>query len=110
MGQESAEKGAKRHPKGAADSMPHTLLEKTSLVVVNHHGSSDLARLLEVIDGIDEVVVVDHSEDEDEAANLHKLPVHRVVVQSNSGYGAGLNRGVREASGDGIRIRCNRLP
>jgi len=71
-----------------------------SLVVVNYHASAALARMLETVEGVDEVVVVDHSESEEEFSSLSRLCPDRLVAQENGGYGAGLNRGVREANGD----------
>jgi GT2 family glycosyltransferase len=69
---------------------------------VNFKASTELARLLESAVGVDEIVVVDHSEDEAEVRALEALSVDRVVAQPNAGYGAGLNRGVRESTGDAI--------
>ena len=71
-----------------------------SLVVVGYRSCEPLARLLQHRNGIDEVVVVDHSEDPAELRRLEALPVDRVIAQPNLGYAAGLNRGAREASGD----------
>ncbi len=73
---------------------------RVSLVTVTWHSSRWLNRLLTTLEGIDEVVVVDHSEDPAEAKRLRELPVQRLVEQPNAGYGAGLNRGVQEASGE----------
>lgn len=73
---------------------------RVSLVVVSFRSSDAVARLLATAEGVDETVVVDHSEDPAEAARLRELPVDRLVVQSNRGYAAGLNRGAREATGD----------
>lgn len=73
---------------------------RISLVTVTWHSSQWLSRLLTTLDGVEEVVVVDHSEDPAESRRLRELPVHRLVEQPNAGYGAGLNRGVQEASGD----------
>ena len=71
-----------------------------SLVVVNFHASGALGRMLETVEGVDEIVVVDHSEDEEEFAALSRLAPDRLVAQANGGYGAGLNRGVQESSGE----------
>ena len=73
---------------------------RISLVTVTWHSSPWLARLLPTLDGVDEVVVVDHSEDPAETRRLRDLPVQRLVTQENRGYGGGLNRGVQEASGE----------
>ncbi len=71
-----------------------------SLIVVNYHASGALKRMLPTVEGVDEIVIVDHSEDEGELTVLESLRVDRVIVQPNAGYGAGLNRGVKESSGD----------
>ncbi len=71
-----------------------------SLVVVTRFSAAELAGLLATRDGIDEVVAVDHSEDDDERGRLERLPVDRLICQPNAGYAAGLNRGAREASGE----------
>ncbi len=71
-----------------------------SLVVVNYRASAALGRMLETVEDVDEVIVVDHSEDPAETEALEDLGVDRVVPQANGGYGAGLNRGVREARGE----------
>lgn len=56
--------------------------------------------MLQTVEDIDEIVIVDHSEDDQELAVLNGLGADRVVAQANAGYGAGLNRGVRESRGD----------
>ncbi|MEN8165455.1 MAG: glycosyltransferase, partial [Acidobacteriota bacterium] len=71
-----------------------------SLIVVNFHSSGALERMLQTLEGVDEIVIVDHSEDEQEFALLKRLRADRVIAQANGGYGAGLNRGVRESHGD----------
>jgi len=73
---------------------------RISLVIVGWHSAPWIERLLPTAAEADEVIVVDHSEDGAEAARLRRLPLTRLVVQANRGYGAGLNRGVREARGD----------
>ena len=73
---------------------------RISLVTVTYRSAVWLERLLPTAGGVDEVIVVDHSEDEAERRRLAALPIDRLVVQPNRGYGAGLNRGVRESSGD----------
>lgn len=62
--------------------------------------------MLATVQDVDEIVIVDHSDSEDELAALNTLGTDRVVPQSNCGYGAGLNRGVRESTGD-ILILAN---
>ena len=71
-----------------------------SLIVVNYHASGALKRMLPTVEGVDEIVIVDHSEDDEELAVLEEIGVNRVIAQANAGYGAGLNRGVRESKGD----------
>lgn len=56
--------------------------------------------MLQTVEGVDEIVIVDHSEDDEEFAALRRLGVDRVIAQANGGYGAGLNRGVRESNGE----------
>ncbi len=73
---------------------------RISLVVVGWHSAPWIERLLPTAAEADEIVVVDHSEDGAEAARLRELPLTRLVLQANRGYGAGLNRGAREAAGD----------
>jgi len=48
-----------------------------------------------------EVVLVDHSEDEAEAARLRPL-ADRLLVRPNRGYAAGINAGVAAAAGDTV--------
>lgn len=79
---------------------------KLSLILVCY-GSSDLAA--EAVRSFrgeaaelglaTEVVLVDHSEDEDEARKLGEL-AGTLVVQANRGYAAGINAGVRSSRGD----------
>lgn len=71
-----------------------------SFITVNYRNHASLARSLASLPHVDEVVVVDHSEDPEEFNFLKTLPIHTLVRQKNSGYGAGLNRGAREAGGD----------
>ncbi len=75
-----------------------------SAVIVTYRSAEHLPALLASLEGVDEVVVVDHSDDEAEAAALGRLGVDRLVVQANRGYGAGLNRGVRESIGDHLLL------
>ncbi len=75
-----------------------------SLIIVNFHASGALKRLLSTVEAVDEIVIVDHSESDEELAALRDLDVDRVVAQPNAGYGAGLNRGVKESSGDELLL------
>lgn len=87
--------GAAKPPRIAYDE-PVTV----SAVIVAYRSSAYLPALLASLEGVAEVIVVDHSEDAVEAATLGALGVDRLVVEDNRGYGAGLNRGVRESTGD----------
>ncbi len=69
-------------------------------MTVGWHSAPWLERMVGSAEGVDEIVVVDHSEDPAEARRLRALGAGRVVTESNTGYGAGLNRGVRESSGE----------
>lgn len=75
-----------------------------SLVIVNFHSARALASMLRSVEGVDEIVIVDHSENEEELAALKGLGATRVIAQPNGGYGAGLNRGVRESTGDRLLL------
>lgn len=52
----------------------------------------------------DDVVVVDHSEDETEVAALGGMDIDTVLIRPNGGYAAGINVGVAAAKGDVILI------
>lgn len=71
-----------------------------SLIVVNFKSSEPLRELISSAGEADEIVVVDHSENAEEEQRLRCLGIDRLVVAENRGYGAGLNRGARESSGD----------
>lgn len=80
---------------------------KVSLVVVCHHSSGVLPRCIEsfrrqaLAAGVTpEIVVVDHSEDDNEASAAGGCNPDRVLIRSNRGYAAGLNTGVAEATGE----------
>ncbi len=75
-----------------------------SAVIVAYRSAEHLPALLASLEDVDEAVVVDHSEDPAEAATLERLRIDRLVVQANRGYGAGLNRGVRESVGDQLLL------
>jgi N-acetylglucosaminyl-diphospho-decaprenol L-rhamnosyltransferase len=78
----------------------------TSLVTVTFHSSSLLPALLASLEGVDEVVVVDHSEAPEEAARLRAAGAEQVIEAPNRGYGAGLNTGVAATSGEYL-VLCN---
>jgi GT2 family glycosyltransferase len=80
---------------------------KVSLVVVCHHSSEVLPRCVSSFRrhaetaGVEpEVVVVEHSENDGEAAAAAACDPERILVRPNRGYAAGLNAGAAEASGE----------
>lgn len=80
---------------------------KVSLIAVCHHSSGVLPRCVSSFRdqaeaaGVEpEVVVVEHSEDDDEAAAVAVCGPDRILRRPNQGYAAGLNAGMAEASGD----------
>lgn len=77
-----------------------------SLVIVNYRSSAWLKQLLPTAGPVDEIVVVDHSEQPSEAEKLSGLELDRLLVRPNRGYGAGLNTGAAESSGE-ILILAN---
>ncbi len=73
---------------------------RVSVVVVTYNALPWLPRALESVRG-HELVVVDHgSTDGTLGLVRERFPEARVVEQENAGYGAGLNAGMRVASGD----------
>ncbi len=80
---------------------------KVSLIVVCHHSSGVLAgcvesfrRQAEAAGVVSEVVAVEHSEDDGEAAAVEVCRPDRLMRRPNRGYAAGLNAGLSEATGD----------
>ena len=80
---------------------------KISLIVVCHHSSRVLPDCVRsfrhqatAAGFAPEVIVVEHSEDDDEASAVEACKPDRVLRQSNRGYAAGLNTGLAEASGE----------
>ena len=80
---------------------------RVSLVVVTYFSSADLGLLAasfrrEAAAGgwEPEVVVVDHSEDGEEAERLAALEPDRLLVRPNRGYAAGVNLGMAAARGE----------
>lgn len=78
-----------------------------SLVLVCHRSSSYVGRAIErfrwearTLGVRQEVVVVDHSEDPEEVQALRAAAPDTLIVQTNKGYAAGVNRGIGEAQGD----------
>ena len=80
-----------------------------SLVIVNWHSSAHLREAVRTARASSslplEVIVVDNSCNEAEARALENAGVDRVVISgTNLGFGAGINRGVSESSGDLLLI------
>ncbi|MEX1310160.1 MAG: glycosyltransferase, partial [Candidatus Sulfomarinibacteraceae bacterium] len=80
---------------------------RVSLVVVCHYSSGVLPLCVSSFRkqagaaGIEpEVVVVEHSENDGEAAAAAACEPERILVRPNRGYAAGLNAGAAAASGD----------
>jgi GT2 family glycosyltransferase len=80
---------------------------KLSLIAVCHHSSSVLRRCLAsfrreaAVAGLaTEIVAVEQSEDDEEAASVAALEPDLVLRRPNRGYAAGLNAGIAEATGD----------
>jgi GT2 family glycosyltransferase len=77
-----------------------------SIVVVSHNTRDVLARCLGAVAGSGhEVIVVDNgSQDGSPALVRARFPSVRLVEEENRGYGAGLNTGIRSASGGWILV------
>lgn len=78
-----------------------------SLLLVAYRSGSDLGpavqsfrRESERAGVVPEVVIVEQSEDEAEREAAMEAEPDRLVVQGNLGYAAGINRGIREATGE----------
>ena len=89
---------------------------KVSLIAVCHHSSGVLPgcvesfrRQAEAAGVVTEVVVVEHSEDDGEAAAVEACEPDRILRRPNRGYAAGLNAGVSEASGDAASSSPTRI-
>jgi len=79
-------------------------------VTVNFRSEAHLGRLIESLRPIKtlrKLIIVDHSDSPDLGALEAEFPV-QVVRQANLGYGAGVNRGVREIpEDDAVIMVCN---
>jgi N-acetylglucosaminyl-diphospho-decaprenol L-rhamnosyltransferase len=74
-------------------------MDDVSVVVVTYDALPWLTRALDSVRG-HELVVVDHGSTDDTLGVVRsRYPEARVVQQDNKGYGAGLNAGMRVASG-----------
>ncbi len=80
---------------------------KISLILVGYFSSACISECLAsfrrelggtALDS--EIIVVDHSEDRHEAGMLREIGADVLLCQSNGGYAAGLNAGVRKAGGE----------
>jgi GT2 family glycosyltransferase len=80
------------------------------IVTVNYRTGAYLKELLASIEPlafVRKVIIVNHSPQE-KLENLKAAFPLQVIEQKNAGYGAGLNRGLREvAEGDAIVLLCN---
>lgn len=82
-------------------------MQRVSLVTVSFWSSSYVGRAVECFRsevralGMEgEVVIVDHSEAHSEVEALKTVAPDRLIVQANRGYAAGVNTGVRHATGE----------
>jgi N-acetylglucosaminyl-diphospho-decaprenol L-rhamnosyltransferase len=75
-------------------------MAEVSVVVVTYNALPLLERSLASVEGY-ETIVVDHGST-DGTVDLvrERFPAARVIEQANLGFGAGMNRGMREAAGD----------
>ena len=81
------------------------------VITVNYKSWNYIKRLvasLSNLDGLNELVIVDHSPSSESNGSLRAgFPV-TVITQRNKGYGAGLNRGLRHISRRGsLALVCN---
>ena len=89
---------------GNAPSVPS--IPQVSVVIVTHDSAHDIEACLEShahqkgVPSLDVVVVDNGSRDGTPALVRRRFPRVKVVEQENRGFGAGNNRGVREARGD----------
>jgi N-acetylglucosaminyl-diphospho-decaprenol L-rhamnosyltransferase len=75
-------------------------MAEVSVVVVTYNALPLLERSLASVEGY-ETIVVDHgSTDGTVKLVRERFPAARVIEQANLGFGAGMNRGMREAAGD----------
>jgi len=72
-----------------------------SAVVVNYKSSSPLYNSVKnIVNFVDEVIVVNHSPEEDLTFIQSLSPKIRIYTRQNYGYGAGCNFGAKKAKGD----------
>lgn len=84
---------------------------KVSLIAVCHHSSGVLPDCVRSFRhqakaaGLEpEIIVVEHSEDDNEASAVEAIRPDRMLRQPNRGYAAGLNTGMSEAAGELILL------
>jgi GT2 family glycosyltransferase len=80
------------------------------VITVSYHSGSHLPELiasLAPLKFLQRLIIINHSPEESLAGLKAPFPV-QVIVQDNTGYGAGLNRGLREIDrADAIALLCN---
>ena len=82
-----------------------------SLVLVTYHSSAVVPAAVAsfraeaaALGVASEVVIVDHSDDEDESERLRTLTPERLLARPNRGYAAGINAGVAASSGRTVLV------
>ena len=90
--------------------MPQPDLPPFYVITVNYHNASHLPGLIASLSRlplIQKLIIVNHSPEENLGGLKAPFPV-RVINQDNAGYGAGLNRGLREIGGtNAVALLCN---
>jgi GT2 family glycosyltransferase len=90
--------------------MPQSDLPPFYVITVNYHSSAYLPEFIASLAGlpfISKMLIINHSPEESLAALSAPFPLE-VIDQENAGYGAGLNRGLREiGERDAIALLCN---
>jgi GT2 family glycosyltransferase len=80
------------------------------VVTVNYHAEKEIGRLinsLRSVDGLKKLIIVDHSGSDRLSETKAEFPI-LIIQQENRGYGAGLNRGLRQIPDqDAIVMLCN---
>lgn len=97
--------GIKKNARNGHVSLPHFYV-----ISVNFHSSDYIKQLLaslKQLEFIDNFIIVNHSP-EDRLDGLEAPFPIRIIHQKNRGYGAGLNRGLREITeANSIALLCN---
>jgi GT2 family glycosyltransferase len=80
------------------------------VVTVSYHSGSQLPELIASLSPlplVKKLIITNHAPEEDLAWLKAPFPI-QVLVQDNAGYGAGLNRGLREiGEGNAVALLCN---